>query len=32
MHCAQIKEEKHIKANLSPDLNSLSLTPRKKKL
>lgn len=26
---AQIREEKHVKANLSPDLNSLSLTPER---
>lgn len=29
LHRAQIKEEKHVKANLSPDLNSLSLTPER---
>lgn len=32
IHYAQIKEEKYVKANLSPDLNSLSLTPRKEQL
>lgn len=29
IHRAQIKEEKHIKAKLSPDLNSPSLTPER---